>query len=407
MNRIFAGNYTSSLVYVVCVVIVSLIAFSSLVLQLEIAIFLSIIPVLLAACLGRKELTFALVLIFVLFGFLIHFLSGRIFTSLSLQMLFLHSLLLPAVGYFSFQHAELKFVSELSKKRVNNLHQSIYNLKKIALNAEKLKTSFLLNLSHEVRTPLNGITGFSELICKSDVPREKLVYYKEHILNSSQRLLNVIEDILFLSRLDTNQYTSEKVNFNINELLKALYYNFKENASKKNLKFILQEFPNDLSLIGDKLAIKLVMGYLLDNAIKFTSKGSIVFGYQIKRSDDDMPGIIKLFVKDTGIGIPEKFREDIFKSFFQVDNHTSRRYEGNGLGLTIANSLCKKMGVKLHLISEENKGSKFYFYLPCLNKAAIMDHGSFNTADMINFSDDLASASDFQGRPDASSPASG
>ncbi|MFW5658122.1 MAG: ATP-binding protein, partial [Bacteroidota bacterium] len=122
---------------------------------------------------------------------------------------------------------------------------------------------------------------------------------------------------------------------------------------------------------------------------------------------DDMPGIIKLFVKDTGIGIPEKFREDIFKSFFQVDNHTSRRYEGNGLGLTIANSLCKKMGVKLHLISEENKGSKFYFYLPCLNKAAIMDHGSFNTADMINFSDDLASASDFQGRPDASSPASG
>ncbi|MFO7656191.1 MAG: HAMP domain-containing sensor histidine kinase [Bacteroidales bacterium] len=222
------------------------------------------------------------------------------------------------------------------------------------------KNAFLLNISHEIRTPLNAVIGFSELLLRPGLPKEKLADYVELIKTNSMKLLSVINDLIEISKIESGQLTFCPESFDINYFLNRLYIRYKKTAESKNLKlFCLPDRPNSIILLkSDKNRIETVLCHLLNNAIKFTGKGHIRFGYHIKDK------FIEFYVEDTGIGIAAENLELIFKPFGQLENIYTREYSGNGLGLSISKALIEKMGGAVSVESIHGKGSTFSFTVP-------------------------------------------
>lgn len=228
--------------------------------------------------------------------------------------------------------------------------------------ADKLKSSFLANLSHEIRTPLNGIIGFSQFLKQKTHSAEKQHKYLDIIHNNGNQLLRLINDILDISMIESKQISINKHQFRINALIDHLITNFDHEIKEQELNIklkVVKGFPDeDDHFYSDESRLHQILGNLLDNAIKFTKKGSIELGYTIENS------FIKFYMKDTGIGIHPKQQIEIFKRFRQVDESVTRKYGGTGLGLSICQGLVNKLGGEIWVESELKKGSKFIFTIP-------------------------------------------
>jgi CheY-like chemotaxis protein len=229
----------------------------------------------------------------------------------------------------------------------------------VAEEATKHKSQFLANMSHEIRTPLNAITGFITLLQENETDETKLKYLKI-IKNSSDSLVQIINDILDISKIESGKLKIEPYNFNPYENLITIAELFQAKAAEKKIEFKIK-YNNDMPkiLYGDALRIKQIFTNLLSNAIKFTPEGSVVKCVVWYKN-----GELSILVKDYGIGISEEKQKTIFEPFTQADGSTERVYGGTGLGLTISLELSRMLGGTLKLKSKEGKGSTFKLTVP-------------------------------------------
>ena len=233
---------------------------------------------------------------------------------------------------------------------------------KKAEEATKAKSLFLANMSHEIRTPLNGILGFLELLKTTDLNQEQEEYINT-IAQSAKNLLQIVNNILDVSKIESNKISLEIIDFKALDEFENTLEIFATPAAQKKIEYVANISPNLPSVIkGDILKIKEILTNLINNAIKFTPQnGTISVKILQKEIKKDNKVSIYFEVKDTGIGMSEEQKEKIFEAFAQADESVTRRYGGTGLGLTIVKNYLELMGSKIEVESEINKGSKFYF----------------------------------------------
>lgn len=231
-----------------------------------------------------------------------------------------------------------------------------------AEESDRLKSIFLANISHEIRTPMNGILGFADLLQRDDLPFDKCQQYAKIISECGSNLMQLLNDILDISRIEAGEVEFKKEDFCINDVVEELY-DFYEPQTKQEGKEIALQMHKPLRddeavICSDRVYLRQILTNLLSNAIKFTAKGGILMGYNAKRNG------IEFFVKDSGEGIPADMLDKIFEPFRQGEEILSRKYHGSGLGLTIAKSYVEMLGGYMWVESEVGKGTTFYFTLP-------------------------------------------
>ena len=227
-----------------------------------------------------------------------------------------------------------------------------------AEEANRMKSSFLATMSHELRTPLNGILGFAELL-KLELQEEEPRSYAENIHSSGQHLLDLVNDVLDLAKIEAGRMELQHNPLDLRDLLSETASIHRVSANSKGLSFS-EQLADDLpaSLNGDGKRIRQVLNNLLNNAVKFTPSGSVEF--QAERVNN----FVKISVHDTGVGIPPEMQEKVFEKFTQADHFATREQGGSGLGLALARELVCLMGGELGLESAPGKGSTFHFTLP-------------------------------------------
>lgn len=234
--------------------------------------------------------------------------------------------------------------------------------KELAESSNKAKSEFLANMSHEIRTPLNGIIGFSNLLLSSDLT-EIQKQHLETVNQSASTLLDVVNDILDISKIEAGKLIIDKEKTSLHSIINQCIDMMKFMAHQKNLELIVNIHKNvHCAIWVDEMRLKQILQNLLNNAVKFTQKGQIELEVSSTNINDNSSKI-KFSVKDTGIGIKKGNKKKILEAFTQEDNSTTRNYGGTGLGLTITNSLLKLMNSKLEIDSEPNVGSTFSFEL--------------------------------------------
>ncbi len=238
-----------------------------------------------------------------------------------------------------------------------------------AVEADNLKSTFLANMSHEIRTPMNGILGFSELLKSEDSSPEERANYIDIIHQSGKQLMNIINDILDISKIEVGQIQINEENTSVNNLMDELLILFKPDTVEKGIELRLHKELEDKEsvIITDSVRLRQILSNLLNNAIKFTQEGYVEFGYLLLPDCDDNKqkgACIQFYVADTGIGIPANKREIIFDRFRQSDESHTRKFGGTGLGLAISKGFVELLGGKIWHESEEGKGSTFYFTIP-------------------------------------------
>lgn len=233
--------------------------------------------------------------------------------------------------------------------------------KEKAEESDRLKSAFLTNMSHEIRTPMNGILGFAELLKEPDLTGEQKEEFIALINKSGQRMLNIINDIVDISKIEAGLSEVRLTESHINDQLDYIHNFFKPETSSKGLEFTLRNYlaSKDATVQTDREKLYAILTNLVKNAIKFTHAGSIEMGC-VKKA-----GSFEFYIKDTGIGIPKNRQEAIFERFIQADIEDQMAYQGAGLGLAITKAYVEMLGGKIWVESEEGKGSTFYFTLPC------------------------------------------
>ena len=251
---------------------------------------------------------------------------------------------------------ELVFQNEEKEKRATELTIA----KEQAEESDRLKSAFLTNMSHEIRTPMNGILGFTELLKEPNLSSDDQQDYIQTIQISGARMLNTINSIVDISKIESGLMKVDIKETNINEKIEFTYKFFRPEAEIKGLQLLFKNsLPAKKAIIKtDNEKVYGMLTNLIRNAIKFTYEGSIEFGYEKKGE------YLEFFVKDTGIGIPQNQHKIIFERFRQGSESHNRGYEGSGLGLSIAKSYVEMLGGEIWVESEEGKGSIFYFTIP-------------------------------------------
>ncbi|MCM8569879.1 ATP-binding protein [Gramella jeungdoensis] len=260
---------------------------------------------------------------------------------------------------------DLKKREELLKQKNFEIEKKNRELKKAIKKAEdsdRLKSAFLANMSHEIRTPMNGILGFSELLQEADLSIEEQREYIDIIRKSGTRMLNIINDIIDISKIESNQVELHLREANINEKIRYAYRLFKPDFEIKDLKVNCEmPLPDEkVTIITDGEKLYAILTNLVSNAIKYTPEGSIEFGYTL----NEKKGEFEFFVKDTGIGIPKDSQEAIFKRFVQAAISDRKAIQGAGLGLSITKAYVEMLGGRIWVDSKEGEGSSFHFTIP-------------------------------------------
>ena len=232
--------------------------------------------------------------------------------------------------------------------------------KEKADESDRYKAAFLRNISHEIRTPLNAIVGFSSLLYNNRDGSEINQEFLDIICRSSDHLLDIIDDIVEISNIETNSISLKKEKININSELRKLYNHFSLIADKKKISFSYTATINDSNVIINTDITKLtrILKSLIDNSLKFTINGAVEFGYSVKGN------MIEFFVSDTGIGIPPEKQSLIFNKFYQAESSSTRRFEGTGLGLSISRAYIELLGGNIWFSSDPGIGSVFFFTIP-------------------------------------------
>lgn len=246
-------------------------------------------------------------------------------------------------------------------KRRALVEKELIAAKEKAEESDKLKSAFLANMSHEIRTPMNGILGFANLLHEAE-NEEEFNEFVESIIKSGEHLLNLINDIIDLSKIEAGILKIEKSKFELNRLTREIYdmFSVDVNVVTKNIAFSYSDgLPdNDCMIYTDRVRLKQIMINLVNNACKYTDSGSIEFYYKLQ-------GHSLLFVvKDTGIGIPEESQKVIFDRFMQASNGRTSGRESTGLGLSITKTYLNLMGGSISVKSKLDVGSEFSFVLP-------------------------------------------
>jgi len=265
------------------------------------------------------------------------------------------------------EKGEIQYVIEHLRdiSDIKGIEHELTRSKEKAQESDRLKSAFLANISHEIRTPMNGILGFAELLKNPMLNSHEMHEYIDIIRNSGVRMLNLINDLIDVSKIESEQTNISISECSINEQIDYVHNFFKPEAEKKRLKISsTNSIPDNEAIIRtDKEKIVAILTNLVKNAIKFTNEGSIELGYK-KKGD-----IIEFYVKDSGIGITMDQRETIFERFRQGSDFLNRNYEGAGLGLYISKTYVEMLGGKIWVESDLNNyqiggGSIFYFTIP-------------------------------------------
>ena len=296
-------------------------------------------------------------------------------------------------------NGEIRFVEERSKviRDQNNVVISVFgtvqditemmlvelelkNAKEKAEEANQLKTAFLQNLSHEVRSPLNAVIGFADLLINQKLTEEKIKHYSRIIVSSSNQLLGVINDVLTISSIEKKQAEIDEKTINLAQFAWEMQSIFQPKVAAKGLSFsfVTNGFAKE-KIISDVNKLRQIITNLINNAIKFTQKGDITIGLHLYENR------LEVFVKDTGIGIEEKDQEKIFDRFCQANESISRNFGGTGLGLSISKGFIELLGGTISLESVPGQGSTFSFSIPVKKVVSVEEPGQILFSD-INIS---------------------
>ncbi|NOU18792.1 MAG: response regulator [Bacteroidales bacterium] len=257
------------------------------------------------------------------------------------------------------QNNDYAFLNERYKEQNRNLAIA----KEKAEESDALKSAFLANMSHEIRTPMNGILGFTDLLKAPNLSDKKHMEYIDVIQKSGIRMLNTVNDIIDISKIDSGQMEVVLKTVNIIDVIDSLYTFFYPEVENKGLQLFLRKelTIKDAILKTDRVKFNSILTNLIKNAIKFTDSGFIEIACKINN------GYLWFSVKDTGIGIPDNRQIAIFNRFEQADIKDRRAYDGSGLGLAITKAYVEMLGGKIRVKSVENEGSTFYFTIPYIS----------------------------------------
>lgn len=257
-------------------------------------------------------------------------------------------------------HSVISLARDITNRKLVEI--KLEEAKNKAEEADRLKTAFLANISHEIRTPMNAIIGFSKMIGSSDFDDEEKGKFVEIIITNGKLLLTLINDMISLSKIESNTLVVKKLPCKLNDLMDGLYKEFGydlEDRKNITLKLVCDSLNPKFMVTTDPVLLQAILQKLIDNGIKFTEEGEVEFGYKILETNQ-----LEFFVRDSGIGIAERDQERIFERFHQLDNRTIRAYEGTGLGLSIAQHYVRLLGGSLQVNSKLGKGSVFAFRMP-------------------------------------------
>lgn len=235
--------------------------------------------------------------------------------------------------------------------------------KERAEESDRLKSAFLANMSHEIRTPMNGILGFAELLKEPELSGKQQQDYIKIIEKSGRRMLNIINDIIDISKIESGLMEVNLSMSHVNDQLDYLHHFFSPEAAAKGIHFTCSKglMDEDSVILTDKEKLYAILTNLIKNGLKYTRRGQIELGYKLL--DTETPHL-EFFVKDTGIGIPQDRQSAIFERFIQADVLDTNAFEGAGLGLAITKAYLDLLGGSIRVESKEGEGSMFYFTLP-------------------------------------------
>ena len=250
----------------------------------------------------------------------------------------------------------LKKIEELEKK-IDLLEQSKKE------NSQIIQASFFENMSHEIRTPMNTVIGFSSLMSSSDVSDSKRKEYSNMIYQSSVRLLKFLDDLIDMGKIESKQLSLINGTCQVNLIINELFHTYNEIRKKMGLKYVSLRIKNEcindnLIIQSDKFKIRQILGFLIENALKFTDIGNIELGFQHKNNE------LEFYVQDSGIGISKEHINNIFKKYYKINKTDKKRFSGIGIGLFISQELAKLLGGKIRVSSTLGKGSTFYLNIP-------------------------------------------
>lgn len=264
-------------------------------------------------------------------------------------------------------------VDDITERKV--MEKDLKLAKEKAEESDRLKSAFLQNISHEVRTPMNAIIGFSDLILAPNISKDDLTLYIKILSESAKQLLTVVDNILDISQIESGDVKIFMEDFEPRRLLRDMASQFKTRVEIKNIDLVVTNQGNNvgIKIRSDFIKLQKVFTALIENAIKFTKKGTVELGYRL------IDNAVEFWVSDTGIGIPPEIGNSIFEPFRQADMDSTRNYGGTGLGLTIAKSNIELLGGKIWFNSIPDKGTKFYFTVPYIKEETSVDKSEIIT----------------------------
>ena len=289
-------------------------------------------------------------------------------------ILLLFAGLFYSISRFSIANQKVKFEkrnNELQAMAISEMEEANKNLKKAkniatealqtAENANKAKTDFLSNMSHDIRTPMNAIIGIISLIRHNAGDKEKVIEYADKIAISSQHLLGIINDVLDMSKIEAGKTVFKYSDFSILDSIEELNTIFHSQANEKNQSFIItKENLKHEWVNGDKVHLMQIFSNLLSNAIKYTQEGGVIqFIAEESETNSSTYGKYHFIVSDNGMGMSADFKETIFDAFTRAESSVTNKIQGTGLGMAITKNLVESMGGTIEVESEPNRGSSF------------------------------------------------